>query len=80
MQKKKTVEKIQHSSIKKKKKKKNQQTRNRELIPPLDNIYKNSTSNIRLNDEKTYTFILRSGTRQKCSFSPLYSTLYRNQS
>ena len=53
---KKQLKKIQHPSIKKKKKKKNsQQTRNRELIPQLDNIYKDSTSNIKLNGEKIYT-------------------------
>lgn len=51
---KKQLEKIQHPSIKKKKKN-SQQTRNRELIPQLDNIYKDSTSNIKLNGEKIYT-------------------------
>ena len=37
-------------------------------------IYDKPTGNISLNDEKLKAFLLRSGTRQGCPFSPLLST------
>ena len=39
-------------------------------------IYEKPTANIILNEQKLKAFPLRSGTRQGCPLSPLYSTYY----
>lgn len=51
---------------------KTQQTRNRrKLLQIIKTIYEETITNITLNSKKLKTFPLRSGTRQRCPFSPL---------
>lgn len=54
------------------KKKKTQETRNRSDLPQNDMaIYENCRANIILNSERLKEFPLKSGTRERCPFSPM---------
>ena len=66
----KAFDKIQHQCMIKKKKTLQKTERERAYLNIIKAIYDKPTANIILNGEKLKAFLLKSGTRQECPFSP----------